>query len=85
MVRVVCQDDIFEEENTAGLFSGQPVVLQVAPNIKAKMMEEGQTMIGYQPMGDKVNFFRCVFSNPATQREDIDFLLDEIVRLGSSL
>lgn len=68
-----------------GLFNGQLLVSQVAPNIKAKMMEEGQTMIGYQPLGDKVNFFRCVFSNPATQREDIDFLLDEIVRLGSSL
>ncbi|XP_041914605.1 glutamate decarboxylase 1 isoform X3 [Alosa sapidissima] len=57
----------------------------VAPKIKAKMMEEGQTMIGYQPLEDKVNFFRCVFSNPATQREDVDFLLDEIVRLGSDL
>uniref|UniRef100_A0A8B9KVW0 Zgc:163121 n=1 Tax=Astyanax mexicanus TaxID=7994 RepID=A0A8B9KVW0_ASTMX len=54
----------------------------VAPKIKAKMMEEGVTMIGYQPLQDKVNFFRCVFSNPATQREDVDFLLDEIVRLG---
>ncbi|TRY84134.1 hypothetical protein DNTS_026034 [Danionella cerebrum] len=58
---------------------------KVAPKIKAKMMEEGFAMISYQPLEDKVNFFRCVFSNPATQREDIDFLLDEIVRLGSEL
>uniref|UniRef100_A0AAY4A3R1 Glutamate decarboxylase n=1 Tax=Denticeps clupeoides TaxID=299321 RepID=A0AAY4A3R1_9TELE len=57
----------------------------VAPKIKAKMMEEGLTMIGYQPLGNKVNFFRCVFSNSATQREDVDFLLDEIVRLGHDL
>ncbi|XP_036412272.1 glutamate decarboxylase 1 [Colossoma macropomum] len=57
----------------------------VAPKIKAKMMEEGVTMIGYQPLGDKVNFFRCVFSNPATQKEDVDFLLDEIARLGREL
>uniref|UniRef100_A0AAR2J940 Glutamate decarboxylase 1a n=1 Tax=Pygocentrus nattereri TaxID=42514 RepID=A0AAR2J940_PYGNA len=57
----------------------------VAPKIKAKMMEEGMTMIGYQPLGDKVNFFRCVFSNPATQKEDVDFLLDEITRLGREL
>ncbi|KAL7851660.1 hypothetical protein AOLI_G00220160 [Acnodon oligacanthus] len=57
----------------------------VAPKIKAKMMEEGVTMIGYQPLGDKVNFFRCVFSNPATQKEDVDFLLDEITRLGREL
>ena len=58
---------------------------QVAPKIKGKMMEKGQTMIGYQPLGDNVNFFRCVFSNPATQREDVDFLLDEIAHLGSDL
>lgn len=58
---------------------------EVAPKIKAKMMEHGMTMIGYQPLGSNVNFFRCVFSNPATQFEDVDFLLDEIVRLGQDL
>ncbi|XP_062843443.1 glutamate decarboxylase 1 [Trichomycterus rosablanca] len=57
----------------------------VAPKIKAKMMEKGATMIGYQPLGDKPNFFRCVFSNPATQKEDVDFLLEEIERLGAEL
>ncbi|MGH0149116.1 UNVERIFIED_CONTAM: hypothetical protein FKN15_051107, partial [Acipenser sinensis] len=31
---------------------------EVAPRIKAKMMEEGTTMIGYQPQGENVNFFR---------------------------
>ncbi|KAG9356124.1 hypothetical protein JZ751_000968 [Albula glossodonta] len=58
---------------------------KVAPKIKAKMMEEGMVMIGYQPLKDKVNFFRCVFSNPATRKEDVDFLLDEITRLGCGL
>ncbi|XP_071392249.1 glutamate decarboxylase 1 [Centroberyx affinis] len=58
---------------------------QVAPQIKARMMEKGTVLIGYQPLGSKVNFFRCVFSNPATQQEDIDFLLEEIVRLGNDL
>ncbi|CAL8343415.1 unnamed protein product [Merluccius merluccius] len=58
---------------------------KVAPQIKAKMMEEGTTMIGYQPLGSNVNFFRCVFSNPATQQEDVDFLLEEIARLGYNL
>lgn len=58
---------------------------EVAPKIKAKMMEEGSVMIGYQPTSEKVNFFRCVFSNPATRKEDVDFLLDEIVRLGCDL
>ncbi|XP_066508180.1 glutamate decarboxylase 1-like [Hoplias malabaricus] len=57
----------------------------VAPKIKAKMMEKGVTMISYQPLGDKVNFFRCVFSNPATKKEDVDFLLEEISHLGSEI
>lgn len=59
--------------------------LQVAPGIKRRMMEKGSVLIGYQPLGTKVNFFRCVFSNPATQKNDVDFLLDEIAQLGEDL
>lgn len=44
----------------------------------------GTTMIGYQPLGDKPNFFRYVCANPAATKEDIDFLLNEIRRLGES-
>jgi len=54
----------------------------VAPKIKAMMMEKGSTMIGYQPLGDKPNFFRMIISNPATNCSDLDFLLDEIEKLG---
>ena len=31
---------------------------QVAPKIKAMMMEKGSTMVGYQPLKEKPNFFR---------------------------
>uniref|UniRef100_A0A8D0GMB7 Glutamate decarboxylase 1 n=1 Tax=Sphenodon punctatus TaxID=8508 RepID=A0A8D0GMB7_SPHPU len=58
---------------------------QVAPKIKARMIEEGTTLVSYQPQGDKVNFFRMIFSNPATKKSDIDFLLEEIERLGMDL
>lgn len=58
---------------------------QVAPKIKAMMMESGTTMVGYQPQGNKVNFFRMVISNPAATRSDIDFLIEEIERLGQDL
>uniref|UniRef100_A0A669ERH4 Glutamate decarboxylase 1 n=1 Tax=Oreochromis niloticus TaxID=8128 RepID=A0A669ERH4_ORENI len=58
---------------------------KVAPKIKAMMMESGTTMVGYQPQGDKVNFFRMVISNPAATRSDIDFLVEEIERLGHDL
>uniref|UniRef100_A0A8C1CJN9 Glutamate decarboxylase 2 n=1 Tax=Cyprinus carpio carpio TaxID=630221 RepID=A0A8C1CJN9_CYPCA len=57
----------------------------VAPVIKARMMEYGTTMVSYQPQGDKVNFFRMVISNPAATFEDIDFLIEEIERLGQDL
>ncbi|XP_028835522.1 glutamate decarboxylase 1b isoform X1 [Denticeps clupeoides] len=58
---------------------------KVAPKIKAMMMESGTTMVGYQPQGNKVNFFRMVVSNHAVTRSDIDFLIDEIERLGNDL
>nr|XP_039266433.1 glutamate decarboxylase 1-like isoform X1 [Styela clava] len=58
---------------------------KIAPIIKARMMECGSTMIGYQPLDDKVNFFRCVISNHAVEKCDVDFLLDEIQRLGENL
>ncbi|XP_044282565.1 glutamate decarboxylase 1-like [Varanus komodoensis] len=58
---------------------------QVAPKIKARMIEEGTTMVSYQPHGDHVNFFRMVFSNPATKKSDVNFLLEEIERLGKDL
>ncbi|KAI4806779.1 hypothetical protein KUCAC02_017578 [Chaenocephalus aceratus] len=58
---------------------------KVAPVIKARMMEYGTTMVSYQPQGDKVNFFRMVISNPAATLEDIDFLIEEIERLGQDL
>lgn len=57
----------------------------MAPKIKAMMMESGTTMVGYQPQANKVNFFRMVVSNPAATQSDIDFLIDEIERLGNDL
>ena len=49
------------------------------------MIVEGTVMLSYQPCGDKVNFFRMVFSNPATRQTDVDYLIDEIQRLGKDL
>ena len=61
------------------------IYTQIAPKIKAQMIEEGTAMISYQPCGDKVNFFRMVFTNPATRQRDVDYLIDEIQRLGKDL
>ncbi|XP_029140219.1 cysteine sulfinic acid decarboxylase [Protobothrops mucrosquamatus] len=58
---------------------------KVAPLIKERMMKKGSMMVGYQPLGKKVNFFRQVVTNPAVTRDDLDFFLDEIGRLGRDL
>uniref|UniRef100_H2ZAN1 Glutamate decarboxylase n=1 Tax=Ciona savignyi TaxID=51511 RepID=H2ZAN1_CIOSA len=58
---------------------------KVAPLIKSRMMENGTIMIGYQPLGSKVNFFRNIVSNPAVDYDDIDFIITEIERLGRDI
>ncbi|XP_061470736.1 cysteine sulfinic acid decarboxylase isoform X1 [Rhineura floridana] len=58
---------------------------KVAPMIKERMMKKGSMMVGYQPHGNRVNFFRQVVTNPAVTRGDLDFFLDEIEVLGRDL
>uniref|UniRef100_A0A914UT29 Glutamate decarboxylase n=1 Tax=Plectus sambesii TaxID=2011161 RepID=A0A914UT29_9BILA len=58
---------------------------KIAPKIKAKMMERGTTMVGYQPDKDRPNFFRMIISNQAITREDLDFLIEEIITIGKDL
>uniref|UniRef100_A0A1I7ZXJ5 Glutamate decarboxylase 1 n=1 Tax=Steinernema glaseri TaxID=37863 RepID=A0A1I7ZXJ5_9BILA len=58
---------------------------KIAPKIKAKMMERGTTMVGYQPDKQRPNFFRMIISNQAITRKDLDFLIKEIVDIGHSL
>lgn len=48
-------------------------------------MEAGTLMIGYQPQGELPNFFRNIISSAAVREEDIDFLLEELDRLGHDL
>nr|XP_035944537.1 cysteine sulfinic acid decarboxylase isoform X2 [Halichoerus grypus] len=58
---------------------------KVAPVLKERMVKEGSMMIGYQPHGTRGNFFRMVVANPALTRADMDFLLNELERLGRDL
>merc|ERR1712150_126275 len=58
---------------------------KVPPKIKAMMMLNGSTMVGYQPLDNKPNFFRMIISNIATTYQDIDFLVDEIEKLGEEI
>lgn len=48
-------------------------------------MRKGSMMVGYQPHGARVNFFRQVVTNPLVTRDHLDFFLDEIERLGRDL
>ncbi|KAM9751245.1 cysteine sulfinic acid decarboxylase [Menidia menidia] len=58
---------------------------KVAPIIKERMMKQGTMMVGYQPLGNKVNFFRMTAFSPLISNKDMDFFLDEIERLGKDL
>lgn len=48
-------------------------------------MKRGTMMVGYQPLGNKVNFFRVVVFSPLVSQKDMDFFLDEIESLGNDL
>ncbi|VDK78132.1 unnamed protein product [Gongylonema pulchrum] len=58
---------------------------EIAPKIKAKMMERGSTMVAYQPDKKRPNFFRMIISNQAITKEDLDFLIREIIAIGDEI
>ncbi|CEF66150.1 Glutamate decarboxylase 1 [Strongyloides ratti] len=58
---------------------------KIAPKIKGKMMERGTTMVGYQPDTNKPNFFRLIITNPATTKEDLNFLIQEIIDIANDI
>ena len=60
-------------------------LLQVAPEIKKRMVERGTLLVCYQPDGDLVNFFRMIVSNMSATKSDMNFVIEEIDRLGSHL
>uniref|UniRef100_A0A673XYW4 Cysteine sulfinic acid decarboxylase n=1 Tax=Salmo trutta TaxID=8032 RepID=A0A673XYW4_SALTR len=58
---------------------------KVAPVIKERMMKQGTMMLGYQPQGGRVNFFRMIVISPQLSHQDMSFCLNEIERLGNDL
>lgn len=57
----------------------------ICPRIKARMMKHGTLMVGYTRDGKVPNFFRSIISQEAITEQDIEFMLDEIDRLGEDL
>ncbi|GFN94772.1 glutamate decarboxylase protein [Plakobranchus ocellatus] len=60
---------------------------KIAPKIKERMTRTGSLLIQYQPMSNKgfVNFFRAIIHNPLCRPRDMDFIVEEIERLGHDL
>ncbi|CAG0880981.1 unnamed protein product [Cyprideis torosa] len=58
---------------------------KITPRMKGEMMYRGTLMISYQPLGDLPNFFRNIISNPGVQKEDVDFLVAELDRIGADM
>ncbi|XP_047146724.1 cysteine sulfinic acid decarboxylase [Hydra vulgaris] len=57
----------------------------IAPIIKSRMTLEGTMLCGYQPLKEHVNFWRMTVINPAVTYDDMDFVVNEIERLGRDL
>lgn len=58
---------------------------KICPIIKSRMMQSGTLMVGYQPDDRRPNFFRSIISSIAVIKSDVDFMLNEIDRLGQDL
>ncbi|XP_076059423.1 glutamate decarboxylase [Oratosquilla oratoria] len=58
---------------------------EVQPLLKGRMMTAGTLMIGYQPEDEYPNFFRNIISSQAVNKDDIDFMIEELDRLGYDL
>lgn len=58
---------------------------KIAPKIKERMMKSGSMMVTYQPLGVYPNFFRFVMQNSGLEHTDMQYFVDEIVRLGQDL
>lgn len=58
---------------------------KICPIIKSRMMQSGTLMVGYQPDDRRPNFFRSIISSIAVTEADVDFMLNEIDRLGQDL
>ena len=59
--------------------------LKVAPKLKERMMKAGTLMVSFQPHKSLPNFWRAIISNLAVRKEDIDYCISEINRLGEDL
>ena len=49
------------------------------------MVAAGSMMMTYHPLLDHPNFLRMTLSNPQACPEDMDFVLDEVERLGKDI
>lgn len=60
----------------------------IAPQIKEKMIKSGTLMVGYSPLPNQGigNFFRMALTAyPPAEKKHLDFVIDEIERLGESI
>lgn len=81
-----CLDDIPVPRLSDGKIEGSERLTKVATIIKARMVAKGSMMMAYQPLpGGVPNCLRMVIINPRSTKEDMDFVLDEIEKLGQDI
>eukprot|EP00118_Oscarella_pearsei_P023383 m.279457 g.279457 ORF g.279457 m.279457 type:complete len:502 (+) comp40624_c0_seq9:58-1563(+) len=60
-------------------------LLRVGPEVKKRMTEKGSLLVGYQPCKEICNYFRMIVHSDAVGHDDMDYVLEEIERLGKDL
>src|SRR5690349_19083707 len=50
--------------------------------IKSRMQARGNTLVAYQPLLGKPNFFKVVTISSFISKSDLDFVLEEIEKIG---
>ncbi|CAG7835856.1 unnamed protein product [Allacma fusca] len=58
---------------------------EVSSVIKRRMMNKGSLMLNCARKGNNAYFFEAVISNPGVEKADLDFLIEELDRLGKDL
>ncbi|XP_065839426.1 glutamate decarboxylase 1-like isoform X2 [Oscarella lobularis] len=58
---------------------------KVGPEVKKGMTKKGSLLVGYQICKEFCNYFRMIVHNEAVGKADMDYVLDEVERLGKDL
>ncbi len=57
----------------------------LAPKVKDKLQREGSAMLGFQPLGERPNFFRLLVMSPDVRESDVEATIERIDHFAARL